>query len=108
MGLQELEISKFTQDSDLKTNCVGSPTHRTALTIGEAAQIITIATGKSSIEVFNNSDNTIYYGGTGVTTGDGIPIFGNSSKIWQNVVSAFTVYLISSAEATELRIADYE
>jgi len=86
----------------------GVATHRTAITITSTAQEVTITTAKRTIEIQNTGTSTIYYGGTGVTSSNGIQLFPNQSKIFANVQDTFSIYFVcASGETSTLRIVEY-
>ena len=87
---------------------VGEATNRTAITINDTAQQLTIALNKRTIEIQNVGSNVIYYGGPGVTSSDGIKLFPNQVKPFSNVSDSFSIYLVcAAAETSELRVAEY-
>lgn len=89
-------------------DAVGVTSHRTAITVTSTAQEITIGVGKRTIEIFNNGTVAIYYGGSGVTSSNGIKLFPNQSKPFSNVKDSFSIYLVCAAgETAECRIIEY-
>lgn len=87
---------------------VGVASHRTAITATSAAQEITISTGKRTIELQNTGTNVIYYGGSGVTSANGLKLFPNQVKPFSNVKDDFSIYLVcDGAETSEVRIVEY-
>jgi len=86
----------------------GAASHRTPLTITNAAQEVEIGTSKRTIEFQNTGNYIIYYGGTGVTSTNGIQLFPNQSKAFSNVKDTFSIYLVTSgAETSTLRIVEF-
>ena len=86
----------------------GAASHRTPLTITNTAQEVTIGTGKRTIEFMNTGDNVIYYGGSGVTSTNGIKLFPNQVKTFANVKDTFSIYFVADgAEVSTLRIVEY-
>ena len=86
----------------------GRCTHRaTAFGVTNTAQEITLTKGKTSIEIIPEVDETVevYYGGTGVTVNNGVPLC--SGKIWANCKVGFSVFLICATTAT-VRICEYD
>ena len=87
---------------------VGVTSHRTAITVTSTAQEITIGTGKRTLEIQNSGTNVIYYGGSGVTSSNGIKLFPNQSKPFSNVKDSFSIYFVTDgAETSTLRIVEY-
>ena len=87
---------------------VGAPSHRTAITVTSTAQELTIGANKNVIEIYNNGDSVIYYGGSGVTSANGRPVFPKSGQVWSQVKTTFSVYLVCGAgETSETRIIEY-
>ena len=88
---------------------VGACSHRTAVTVTEEAQQITITASKNTIEFINTGTNTIYYGGSGVNSTNGFPIYRRVSKSWSSVKSSFSIYVVCAAgETSTLRIVEYD
>ena len=87
---------------------VGAVSNRTAVTVTATAQEITIGSGKRSIEFHNSGGNNIYYGGSGVTSSTGIPIFTDEGRIFNKVASTFSIYVVcATGETSTLRIVEY-
>jgi hypothetical protein len=88
---------------------LGPAIHRAPITVTDTETQILIGLGKNTIEIFNmDTANDIYYGATGVDSSKGIPIFAGTGKIWSNVKTNFSVYLICSAGKTaDVRIVEY-
>lgn len=88
---------------------VGEADHRTAITCSDTAQQITMTTGKRTIEIQNVGTKIIYYGGTGVTSSNGVKLFPNQTKVFANVKDSFSVYLVcASTETAEARLVEYD
>ena len=86
----------------------GVATDRTALSITATAQQVTITVGKRTMEIQNTGTSSIYYGGSGVTSSNGIQFFPNQSKIFANVQDTFSIYFVCAAsESSTLRIVEY-
>lgn len=86
----------------------GVASHRTPLTITNAAQEVAIGTSKRTIEFSNSGTRIIYYGGTGVTSSNGIPIFPNQVKSFGNVKDNFALsFVCDGAEISTLRIVEF-
>lgn len=85
---------------------VGKCSNRTALTVTDVAQEITLTAGYNSIEIVPGPDeaNDIYFGGSGVTVANGLPI--GAGKIWNACKTGFSVWIITASTANA-RIADY-
>ena len=85
---------------------VGVCSNRTAFTVTSSAQEITLTSGYNSIEIVPAPNETaeIYFGGSGVTTANGVPL--GSGKIFNNCKVGFSIYLITATTA-EVRIAEY-
>ena len=89
-------------------NEVGAASHRTAVTVTATAQEIIIGVGKKTIEFHNSGTNDIFYGGSGVDSAKGIPIFIDEGKIFSKVNSTFSIYFVCAAGKTStLRIIEY-
>ena len=87
----------------------GQADHRTAITVTATAQEITPTTSKRTIEMQNTGTNVIYFGGSGVTSANGLKLFPNSTKVFGNIQDAFSVYVVCAAgETCELRIVEYD
>lgn len=86
----------------------GAASHRTPLTINSTAQEVTIGAGKRTIEFMNTGDNVIYYGGSGVTSTNGIKLFSNQLKPFSNVKDTFSIYFVcDGVETSTLRIVEF-
>lgn len=87
---------------------VGVCTHRTAITVSNVAQQITPTVGKYTLEIQNIGTKTIYYGGSGVTSSNGVKLFPNQTKAFSNVKDSFSIYLVAdAADTSETRIVEY-
>lgn len=62
--------------------------------------------GRETLRIYNNSNTTIYFGPTGVTSSTGEPIFKNQ---WVNIpIGDIAVYLITaSGTASDVRIQEF-
>jgi len=86
----------------------GAASHRTPITVTSTAQEITITAGKRTIEIQNTGSKMIYYGGSGVTSVNGIKFFSNQIKVFANVKNTFSFYVVCAVgETAELRIVEY-
>ena len=86
----------------------GITSHRTPLTINSTAQEVTIGAGNRTIEFMNTGDNVIYYGGSGVTSTNGIKLFPNLTKVFANVKDTFSIYFVcDGSETSTLRICEF-
>jgi hypothetical protein len=86
----------------------GAASHRTALTINSTAQEVTIGTGKRTIEFHNAGNSIIYYGGTGVTSANGIRLFPAQTKSFANVKDTFAIsFVTDGAETSTLAIVEF-
>ena len=89
-------------------NTVGAATHRsTPITANGTAQQITLTAGMRSIEIQNTGSSVIYYGGSGVTTANGLKLFPNQTKPFNNVKDTFSIYVITDGTSVELRVVEY-
>ena len=89
-------------------NNVGACSHRTAVSVTATAQAITIGTSKRTIEIFNSGDSNIYYGGSGVSDANGIPIFPDYKLTLSNVKDDFSIYLVcATGETSTAKIVEY-
>jgi len=89
-------------------NEVGVGTSRATISATSTAQEITINTGMRTIEIFNGGDSWVYYGGSGVTSLTGIPIFPNMTKTFANVRDDFSIYLVTAVgETATVRILEF-
>lgn len=90
-------------------NVVGQADHRTAITVTSVAQEITMTLGKRTIEIQNTGSKIIHYGGTGVTSSNGIRLFPQQIKTFANVKDDFSIWLVCiTAETSEARIVEYD
>jgi len=88
---------------------VGAASHRNVISIDDTPTALTITTNKETIEVYNESNYFLYYGGSGVSDSTGIPIFPKSTKAWANVKHGFVVYLVrASGESGNIRVVEYD
>ena len=88
---------------------LGSPTQRTAETIGNAATTdLTITGGKKDMLVQNTGSNSIYMGNSSVTSANGFQMYSATSFLFENVNDSFTVSFICAAGQTStLRIVEF-
>ena len=87
---------------------IGAASNRTAITVNDVAQQITITAGKTAIEIENSGSSIIYYGGSGVNSSNGLRLFPNSKKVFTKVKSNFSLYVVTATgETSTLRIGEY-
>ena len=90
-------------------NTAGAADHRTAITVTETAQEITITTNKRTIMIQNTGTSRIYYGGSGVTSSNGIILFPNQLQPFSNVQDTWSIYAVCAAgETSTLRIVEFD
>ena len=90
-------------------NTAGAADHRTAITVTSTAAQITLTAGKRTIEINNSGSNVIYYGGIGVDSDNGIPLFPNQVKPFANVKNDFSIYVVcATGETSTLRIVEFD
>ena len=88
---------------------VGVCNHRTAIAVTATAQKLAIVVGKPTIEILNIGSNAVYYGGVGVTSSNGFPIYRRAYKSWNNTKTGWKIYVVCAAGLTsELRIVEYD
>ena len=88
---------------------VGAVSNRNAASVTATRQQITIGAGKSSIEFENSGGKVIHYGGSGVTSTNGLRIFPNAKKVFTKVKSDFSINVVcATGETSTLRIAEFE
>lgn len=88
---------------------IGAADHRDAVTVNDTAQEITMTAGKHSIELYNNSENDIYYGGSGVTSSKGCLMAPGTTKAFNNVKRGFSLYVICATGLTaNMRVVEYD
>lgn len=88
---------------------VGKCYNRTAITVTQAAQEITLTTGRRSIEFIPGptENEEIYYGGSGVTSANGAPI--SAGKFWSDCKTNWSVFLIcESGKTADIRVIEYD
>lgn len=89
-------------------NEIGACSNRAAVNVTATAQEITIGTNKRTIEIYNGGSADIYYGGSGVTSATGIPIFADYIKTFNNVQDTFSIYLVcATGQTATARIVEY-
>jgi hypothetical protein len=87
---------------------VGAASHRSPITVNNVAQEITLSANKNTIEIHNSGNDNIYYGGSGVTSSNGIPLFSDYVKIFSNCKSTFSIYVVTATgETSTLRVVEY-
>ena len=90
-------------------NTVGQADHRTAVTATSTAVEITLTVGKRTIEIQNVGSKMIYYGGSGVTSSNGIKLFPNQVKAFANVKDDFSIFLVTDgSDTSEYRMCEYD
>ncbi len=91
------------------SSLMGSPSHKTPMTVTDSPQSLTVTSGKAHLEIFVVGNNDIYFGGSGVSSNNGRPVYSGSGKIWNDVKDDFKVYLVcASGETSEIRIIEYD
>jgi len=89
-------------------NSVGICTTRTPVDVTNTRQQITITAGNRTIEFQNQGTNSVYYGGSDVTSTNGIRLFPNSTKIFANVRDDFSIFLVTATgETATVRISEF-
>ena len=87
---------------------LGAGTHRTAISVNATAQQITIAAGKTAMEIQNTGESNIYYGGAGVDSDKGIIIFPDVIKVFNKLKSTFSLYFVcKTGETSTMRVVEY-
>lgn len=87
---------------------IGAMSNRTAITVTDVAQEITIGSNKVTIEIQNTGTNPIYVGGSGVDSANGFTMYQDDVKIFNKVKPTFSFYAICGAGLTStLRILEY-
>jgi hypothetical protein len=98
-------------NGDLKTaNVSNNGGVQAALNVGTSAVEVKVGaspyTERKSVTVFNNSNNTIYWGYTNaVTTSSGTPIFKNQQVEWA-VGTGTSIWLIAGSAGNNTRITE--
>jgi len=88
---------------------VGAGSHATPITVTSAFAQYVVSAGKRSVEMINVGNQNAFFGGSGVTTANGFPIYRRTYKTWNNVTSGWNIYLCcGSALTTEVRVIEYE
>ena len=86
---------------------VGQCDHTTAITVTSTAAKLTLTAGKTTVEMMNTGDNTVYYGGVGVTDVTGFPIYRRSWHSWSTKKN-WSIYVVCAAgETSTLRRVEY-
>lgn len=90
-------------------NTAAVATHRTPVEASSTAVEINIAAGHRTLEIQNaQADEILYYGGSGVTSSNGIKLFPNQTKVFANVQDSFSIFVVADgAETPEYRIVEY-
>lgn len=87
---------------------LGAGFHATPITVTSAFAQYVISAGRRSVEFINVGTQTTYYGGSGVTTATGFPVYQKGQKAWVNVDSGWNIYVCcGSGLTTELRVIEY-
>lgn len=83
--------------------------HLTPLTITSSAQQIIIDKDRHAIELQNTGAKSVFYGGVGVTSSNGIEMFPGDKKTFTNVENTFNIYFVTNgADTSELRRVVYK
>lgn len=91
-------------------NLVGVATHRDEDSASSSPVEINITAGHRTLEIQNaDTDGKIlYYGGTGVSSSNGIKLFPNQTKVFANVQDTFSIFVVADGSDTpEYRIVEY-
>jgi len=90
-------------------NTVGVATERAEASASSTRTQITITADHRTLEIQNaSSSETIYYGGDTVTSGRGIKLFPNQTKVFANVQDTFSIYVVADgSETPAYRIVEY-
>ena len=104
-GTQEVEVYNYQLNvNDKLTYAVNG-----AITIGtsqiEAKVNASRLSNRKSLDIYNNSNKVIYYGASGVTTSNGIPIQPN--QFISVSAGDFGIYLISANTGLDVRIMEW-
>lgn len=87
---------------------LGSPDHITAIAVTAVATSHTITAGYKHLYLINTGSKTVYWGGSGVDSTDGIPINPYGGWWFFNVTSGFKVYLVcAAAESSTIRGVEF-
>ena len=86
---------------------MGTGSNRAALAVTDTAQEITLTAGCRTIWLQNSGSNDIQIGGSGVLTTTGVTIFTDQTMIFNNVKDDFSIYVITVAGGSELRIVEF-
>ena len=91
-------------------NDIGSPLHRSSVVaVDDTGVTITLTKDYKTLEIFNESTSyPVYYGGLGVTSNLGIPLFPESLKTFHGCQNGFVVrFICASGQTANLRIVEY-
>jgi len=83
---------------------------RTAISITDAdTEEIIIASSMFAIEIQNNGNEDVYYGGSDVASSDGIALYSGDKLMFTNVENTFSIYFVVAAgKNSELRMVEYK
>lgn len=88
---------------------LGNPVPQTPLTITTVAQAISIPHGIISLELQNTGSNDVYFGDSAVTSAKGGVIYSNGDrKVFENIPSNFTIYVLTASGSSTLRVIHYK
>ncbi len=73
-------------------------------TVTTSASSLTSSTPAKFVVITNVSGTTVYYGGSGVTTSNGIPIY-NNEQHYISIDDASKIYVISGSGSVSIRFA---
>lgn len=64
-------------------------------------------TERKTLIIYNNSNNTIYWGySSGVTTANGIPVYKDQYFTWDGLGPNVTIWLIAASGTNDVRVAE--
>jgi len=87
---------------------IGAASHRTPVNITSGVHQFIIGAGKGSIEFENAGSKVIYYGGSGVSSANGIAFYPRSKIRFLKVKGSFNIFLVTAgADVSEIRIVEY-
>ena len=104
MGIQRRSI-----EAVMNMGLISQASCRAELTVTDTAVELVPDSGIYAIEVQNLGNKIIYYGGSNVTSSNGIAFFQDDRKIFTNIENTFSLYLVcASGETSKLRIVEYK
>ena len=104
MGIQRRSI-----EAVMNMALISQASNRDELTITDVAVELIPSSGINAIEIQNFGNKIIYYGGSNVTSSNGIAFLQDDRKIFTNIENTFSLYLVCGAgETSKLRIVEYK